>query len=267
MLQEKLKKHKALNDKINKLVTDIAAKGSIYNKVYAITLNKQGCRNRIEELKKLISKKQQVIPDAIKMHSIARRNLEKKRKMQAILKDYISKYKEILTKSQEALLENQRRLELTYRLYSGRKMKVLFVLGCVFFNERFASIFNQFIHIKDLPLSEKTDQKVGSALGFVVLLAISMSNYLNLPLSYPMIYNGPLSTVKLDIDDNYSLFTSEKGDKAKFIKGIELLIENLKLLLAHCGITFKTKYSNNVPMQLNEVIAYTAKYLCQYLIN
>lgn len=268
ILNEKFKQYKMLNDNVNKIENEIAEKGKEYTKVYENVLNRRRREGQVEALRKELVKKEENLKQKNEILASIKENLKKKREDKEFFSKVFTAFEEDLQKNKQSLAQNHEKLEMYNRIYVARKLKVLFLLGYVFFNDKYSPIYKKLLRLNDLhETNEKDDTKIANALGSVVLLGIMLSKYLNLSLAYPMIYNGPKSMIKFAKGEDIGLFLPSKSDRAKFVKGVELLVQNFSQIIAFCGITFKSRYENELAIQLPEILNCLSNYLSHFFIQ
>eukprot|EP00826_Nyctotherus_ovalis_P024880 TRINITY_DN1919_c0_g9_i1.p1 TRINITY_DN1919_c0_g9~~TRINITY_DN1919_c0_g9_i1.p1 ORF type:complete len:300 (+),score=103.58 TRINITY_DN1919_c0_g9_i1:553-1452(+) len=267
-LRDKLVEQKKCADKVKELEEEIRTIIQEYNKSYEVVINKQRLISRIAALEKEIERKRNDLNKRNELLKMVRDNLEKKREYKNFFSEILATFEEDLEKNQTTLAKNKELLEMNQRVYVARRIKVLFILGYVFFNDKSGSIFKKLLRLKDINTNtEKVDQKIANSLGFVVMLGIMMAKYLNLALTYPMIYNGPRSMIRYSKTEDFPLYLLSKSERTKFLKGIELLIQNFLQIIAYCGIVFKSKYESDPAIQLTEVLICLTNYLSHFFLQ
>eukprot|EP01022_Parablepharisma_sp_SALTPOND_P015903 TRINITY_DN2281_c1_g1_i1.p2 TRINITY_DN2281_c1_g1~~TRINITY_DN2281_c1_g1_i1.p2 ORF type:complete len:393 (-),score=29.66 TRINITY_DN2281_c1_g1_i1:2474-3652(-) len=268
ILRDKLKIQQNLQKEIRSLENEISSKAKEYNKVYEIVLNKRRREGQVDALHKKITEEEGKLAERTELLCAIKENLKKKKEDKEFFSKVFNAFEEDLLKNQQTLLQHKERLDMYQKIYIARKLKVLFILGYVFFNDKSGSIFKTLLRLKDIhTTTEKVDHKIANSLGVVVMLGILMSKYLNLSLAYPMIYNGPRSFIKFGKTEDIPLFLASKSDRARFLKGIELLVQNFLQIIAFCGITFKSRYESDPTVQLPEILICLTNYLSHFFIQ
>lgn len=268
IFRDRLATHKKVREEVRLQEREISGKAQNYNKMYEVLLNRRRRDNGVEMLRKQLLRDEERLSKRMSMLSIIKENIKKKEDREFFSKVFAA-FGEDLGKNQQLLAQSKEKLEMYQRIYVARKIKMLFVLGYVFFNDKSSAIFKKILRLRDIhTTTEKVDQKIANALGFAVMLGIMMAKYLNLSLAFPMIYNGPRSMIKASKSDELPLYLTSKSEKAKFMKGVEMLVQNLLQIISFCGITFKSSRAEADPaIQLPETIICLTNYLSHFFIK
>ena len=268
VLRDKLAKHKKCTEEVKELEAQITSKIKEYSNGYEIVINKKRWESRLEGLEKELERKRNDLAKRSELLKLVKENLVKKKGYRDFFSEILATFEEDLAKNQETLAKNKELLEMNQRVYIARRIKILFILGYVFFNDKAGSVFKKLLRLKDINTNtEKVDQKIANSLGFVVMLGIMMGKYLNLALTYPMIYNGPRSMIRYSKTEDLPLYLSSKSERTKFLKGIELLIQNFLQIIAYCGIVFKSRCESDPAIQLTEILICLTNYLSHFFLQ
>lgn len=103
-----------------------------------------------------------------------------------------------------------------------------------------------FVHLPNSEdFSDRDDQTISVALGYVTHTLLMMSHFLDVPLRYPLIHCGSMSSVRdnliehfTDIDREFPLHMKGKN-RMTFNYGVYLLNRNIAQLRCHCNMVTK----------------------------
>lgn len=266
--RDKLLRIEELKNSCLKQEEDVISKIAEYKNLYGIVLKERLQRSKLKQIEDNIKKSKAKLLEKKNLLLIIDENLKKKRELLEKFNEEFQNSQTNLVKHQEKFEETQAKLNKLKRVYVARKIKILYILGFVFFNDQTQRILGNLAQLKNISnTNERTDMKIANGLGFIVMFILNMANYLGLSLPYLLNFAGPRSTIKVSKTEDLSLFLSSKGEKTKFMKAIELLIQDLLQIASFCGISFESDYENEPSIYLLEILLQINKYLTQTIVH
>ena len=247
------------------LKTNVSSRIGEYKELYQKIVIERQWKRKVSALENKVERAKKVLGEQIMNLEKYKEVLEKRSDNGSRTSEYLNNIEKALTIKKEELDDSKEQLRRYQRLCKARRIKILYTLGYVFFNDTVQPIFKTLGKLKS-NTTEKTDIKISNTLGFVVLFAIKLSAYLSVPLPFPMTYGGPRSSIRRSKTEDLSLFLTSKGERIKFNKGIELLIQNLIQLASFCGINFESQYMHDPNIHLIELLLWLKKHITQSII-
>ena len=264
VLRDTLARQRELQLALLEKEKQISEKTKIYNGVYEQVLSKKRKDVRIDQLTKTNARDEEQLAKRVKMLAVVKENMKKKKEEMEFFSQTFAAYRQDLERTHKTLMQNKERLELSQKIYVARKIKVLFMVGYVFFNEQTQGVFKSIWRLKTLSaLGEKSEGKIGNCLGYAVLLAMLLSKYINVSLPYPLVYNGPRSSIKKDRTEEFALYMVRGGDKPKLVRAIELLVQDYLQITSFCKITVVLQ-DVDAAEQLRLMLTCVADYLTNF---
>jgi hypothetical protein len=263
-LRDGLARQRELQVVLGNKAKDISEKAKTYNQVYDVVLSKKRREVRVEQLTRSNARDEEQLAKRVKMLAHIKENMKKKKEEMEFFSQTFTAYQQDLERTHQTLLQNKERLEMAQKIYLARKIKVLFILGYIFFNDKTQGVFKGILRRKHLlTLADKTEGKIGNCLGYAVLLAMHLSKYINVSLPYPLVYNAQRSAIKKDRTEELPLHLVRGGDKSKLVRGIELLVQDYLQITSFCKITIVLQ-DPDPSEQLRSILTCLSNYLSNF---
>jgi len=154
-----------------------------------------------------------------------------------------------LTKETDNQANTKDASELWVNVYISRIYKIQFEVALIFFSPGTLKVFSGLKYLNFSVISDKMDAKLGTSLGYIVLLLNSLSKYNNFSFKYPMNFYGSRSLIFRNKIEVYPLFGS-KTDKNRLDQGLQFLEKNLKQIAAYLN---REKYGEFMSLQQTSV--------------
>lgn len=266
-LKCRLRESDEVAQRVQKAKDDVHLQIEGYKLLYQrVTIERQW-RRKITTLKDKIKETQRKLDTQISLLAERREALNKKKDDVNALQEHLKHNEESWEVWREEAGEMKGQLKRWQRVCVARRTKVLYTLGCVFFNDDVLTIFTRLAQLNNInAISERMEMRIADTLGFVVLFGMKLSKYLCVPLAFPMTYAGPRSLVKSSSKEDMPLFFIMNVEKTLLNKGIELLVQNFVQLASYCGIDYESKYMHDPNIHLVELILLFKKYLTKSII-